>query len=170
MVGRRFGRLVVIEQAESQMYPCGASQRRWMCKCDCGNSAIVTTRALTSGDTRSCGCFKNEVTRGINLSHGKSRTRLYEVWKQMKKRCENPSDISYKYYGALGVKVCDEWKASYPAFERWMLEHGYDENAKRSESTIDRINPTMGYNPENCRVVDWYVQANNKRKNNARIG
>lgn len=33
----------------------------WKCKCKCGNEKIVTTNALVSGNTKSCGCYKNEI-------------------------------------------------------------------------------------------------------------
>ena len=72
--------------------------------------------------------------------------------------------VVYKLFGALGVTVCDEWKNSFTSFHKWMLEHGYDENAKRGKCTIDRIDPGGNYCPENCRVVDMHVQAKNKRR------
>ena len=170
MIGKRFGRLLVEKQAPNQSYPCGASQRRWVCKCDCGNEHIATTGALTSGCTSSCGCFKKEYDKARFTKHGKTGTRLYVVWKQMKKRCYNKTDISYRYYGERGITVCEEWKNSFPKFEKWMIDNGYDERAKRGDTTIDRINPNIGYCPDNCRVVDWQVQARNKRNVNANIG
>lgn len=80
----------------------------------------------------------------------------------MRKRCNNPKDKSYKYYGALGVKVCEEWN-SYQAFKVWALNNGYDENAPHGECTIDRINPFGDYTPNNCRWVNMMVQSHNKR-------
>lgn len=164
LIGKRFGRLVVIAQAEKKVYPCGAQMRQWKCRCDCGNETIVNTGALTSGNTKSCGCIQREKIGAQNRSHGKSKTRLYQVWKQMKKRCKNPNDRSYRWYGGLDVNVCEDWEGSFSKFEKWMLEHGYDDSAKRGMFTIDRIDPEHGYSPENCRVVDMKVQARNRRK------
>ena len=82
----------------------------------------------------------------------------------MKKRCKNPNDRSYRCYGGLDVNVCEDWEGSFSKFEKWMLEHGYDDSAKRGMFTIDRIDPEHGYSPENCRVVDMKVQARNRRK------
>ena len=81
----------------------------------------------------------------------------------MKKRCENPNCASYKWYGAKGVIVCEEWH-DYTKFKEWALSSGYDDTAKKGDCTIDRINPYGNYEPSNCRWVNMKVQANNKRK------
>lgn len=55
LTGRRFGRLVVEKEIESQ-----TPQRRWLCRCDCGLYTDAQSYALTSGHTRSCGCLRSE--------------------------------------------------------------------------------------------------------------
>lgn len=82
----------------------------------------------------------------------------------MKSRCFNPNYSEYKDYGGRGITVCDEW-LEYDGFRKWALENGYDENAKRRECTLDRIDINGNYCPENCRFVDMYTQANNKQYN-----
>lgn len=89
--------------------------------------------------------------------------RLRSMFYGMHTRCENPNHIGYKYYGALGVKVCKEWsgKDGFKNFLRWVIKDGtYKEGL-----TLDRKNPFRGYSPSNCRWVTWKEQANNKRKN-----
>lgn len=95
--------------------------------------------------------------------HGLNGTRLYRVWHSVKNRCYNKNNHAFKYYGALGVTVCDEWKNDFVAFRKWMLENGYDESAPWGKCTIDRIDPNGNYCPENCRVVDMVVQRHNRR-------
>lgn len=151
LTGVRFGKLVAIK-------PCGKKYNRtvWLCKCDCGKEVEVVGTALSSGNTSSCGC--------LSKPRGMFGTRLYNVWHTMKERCYVKSQTSYHNYGGRGIKVCDEWQEFIP-FMKWAYENGYDENAKRGECTLDRIDPNGNYCPNNCRWVSWDIQANNKNTN-----
>lgn len=91
-----------------------------------------------------------------------SPSRLYNVWKNMKVRCNNPHYKQYKYYGGRGITVCDDWN-DFRKFCEWSYANGYDENAKRGECTLDRINTDRGYEPSNCRWVSMKIQCSNRR-------
>jgi hypothetical protein len=71
---------------------------------------------------------------------------------------------AYKYYGAKGIKVCDEWN-SFPAFRDWAYANGYDENAPKGQCTLDRINGDKNYSPDNCRWVTHKEQVRNTNAN-----
>ena len=100
--------------------------------------------------------------------HPHHKDRLHHVWLSMRNRCSNPRNNSYYLYGAKGVTVCKEWD-DYEAFKEWAYENGYDENARRAECTLDRINPFGNYEPSNCRWVSMKVQNNNTRKHYAKL-
>ena len=86
------------------------------------------------------------------------RTPTYNSWRKARERVANPNEISYKYYGAKGVQMCDRWVDS---FENFLEDMG-----ERPEgTTIDRIDPHGDYEPDNCRWSTKQVQANNKRRN-----
>lgn len=162
LVGKRFGKLVVICEAERKPN----TPRMWLCRCDCGNTTTVRGSHLTDGSTKSCGCVNSELLIERNTTHGDSHSRLYGVYRSMLQRCYNPNTAKYRIYGALGVTVCDEWKESYESFKEWAYSNGYrDDSPLRSHKiTIDRINPFGNYEPSNCRWVDAKVQYHNQRK------
>lgn len=92
-----------------------------------------------------------------SLKHGKSKTRLYRIWLDIKQRCYNSKQKVYQWYGAKGIHMCEDWKNDYTTFEKWANENGYDNNL-----TIDRINTEGNYEPKNCRWVDFKTQSRNK--------
>lgn len=160
LAGQKFGKLLVVEQN-------GRTTDRhilWRCVCDCGNEINASSRDLKGGHTKSCGCLQKETVSNMRRKHGDRDARLYNVWKAMKKRCENPNDKSYKNYGGKGVSVCEAWH-DYCSFKEWATENGYDENAPFGRCTIDRIDPCGNYEPSNCRWVGMDVQSKNKRAN-----
>ena len=159
--GKKFGRLYVLESAGSD----SRGNQLWSCECECGNIITAKGYNLTGGVTHSCGCFKKEQLKKSITKHGHYYTRLRNVWNTMLQRCSNENTKAYKWYGARGIKVCAEWKNSFPAFREWALANGYDETAKRGDCTIDRINVDGDYEPSNCRWTTMAEQQRNRRNN-----
>jgi len=155
MIGQKFGRLIVIKE-------CGRTRHQkilWQCLCECGEYTNVTTGALNSGHTKSCGCYHRERASIANLKHGFARVGkkhpLYFVWRTMKNRCTNPT-VGSKYYLDKGIRVCPEWSSSFESFKDWALASGYKEGL-----AIDRIDNDGYYEPSNCQ---WLTRAENCRK------
>lgn len=89
--------------------------------------------------------------------HGKTETKLYKTWFNMKHRCYYPKSSHFEKYGGRGITVCDEWRKSFSAFEAWALSNGYKEGL-----SLDRIDGNGNYEPNNCRWADMTTQIRNR--------
>ena len=165
LLGKRFIRLEVISFAHRKR-----NTRYWNCRCDCGKFTVVDTFNLTSGNTKSCGCYSREICLEKSITHGMSKTRFYRIWCGMKNRCLNSNIPIYKYYGARGVSVCEDWLI-FENFKRDMYESYCEsvENRGVKNTTLDRVDCYGNYSKENCRWVDMKTQNNNRRDNIANM-
>lgn len=94
----------------------------------------------------------------ISRKHHMSGHKLYKKFFDMRTRCYNPNSQAYKYYGARGIKICDEWVQNPYSFVEWGMKNGYEDGLE-----IDRINPLGNYEPLNCRFVSRVVNSQNKK-------
>lgn len=154
--GQRFGRWTVVEFAGMDKY----SRALWRCVCDCGKMDDVASNNLRRGLSKSCGCYKSDISKQIHTTHGQCNTRLYKIWQGMKRRCYNPHEIRYNRYGGKNVSLCEEWASDFAAFADWAMNNGYNDSL-----SIDRLDPHGNYSPSNCRWVTVIEQANNKTNN-----
>jgi len=84
--------------------------------------------------------------------------KLRSIWRGMKSRCTSKTGNRWKYYGSLGIQVCQEWQ-DFEAFKSWALANGYKPGLE-----IDRRESTKNYEPENCRWATHVQQMRNRKK------
>lgn len=140
LIGKRFGKLVVLNYSHSDKNRCAL----YNCKCDCGNTRPVRARSLRIGMAVTCGCKKSykEITGtifGRMISNCKRRTRtlscsitiidLYDLWIKQDRKCA---------ISGLPLEI-----------------------AKNSTASIDRIDPSKGYIEGN---VQWVHRTINRMK------
>lgn len=151
--GAKQGKLEVLSRYHGEPHANGRTPIRWNCLCECGSEIVLSSTALREGSS-SCGCgYKRRPKNPDTVNRVESPTHI--TWRSMIDRCYNPSREAYKYYGALGVTVCERWKT----YENFLEDMG----ERPDGMTLNRVKGAKEYSPENCEWATRSVQAYDQR-------
>ena len=154
ITGQKFSRLTVIGPSDKK--------DRWICECECGVVKDYLRRALTSGGTKSCGCYLLETKSYLSPAsfHGYGGHPLYDTWKQMRSRIVNQNNSAYHNYGGRGLSMDVSWREGPTGFIEWAENSGWYKGCGLS---LDRIDNDKGYFPDNCKFSNRTEQNTNQR-------
>lgn len=148
--GQKFGMLTAMNVHRTE----NKRRTRWFCVCECGKEILVLSYSLRSGLASSCGCKQKRYKHGHTIKRRQSPE--YSAWIDMKKRCLNPNNKDFSYYGARRITICNRWKNS---FENFYADMG----TRPKGMILDRRDNDGNYEPGNCRWVTRKIQADNRR-------
>jgi len=149
LIGKRFNKLTVIDGPLNILNESKwkRKQRKWLCKCDCGNKVIRVTNQLNKGAATSCGCLSKERIVKLNTQHCRPFEWIYNSLSRCSKQRKHKLSLSFndflKFTKITSCHYCGdviEWKSR---------------NSKSSPDNcyyIDRKDNSIGYTKENCVV------------------
>ncbi len=127
-IGKRYGRLVVIEKTDKRYH----STTIYKCRCDCGNIVELTINKLHSGHTKSCGCLKRRTVDLTGQKFGRltvigfAYTKNKKNYWECKCDCGNTCFVPTTYL-TTGVTIScgcknEENRAALPNLDRGLVD------------------------------------------------
>lgn len=122
----------------------------------CGNVFVRGQReSVVNFQSRRFCCF--DCGRDTVKTHSRSRTPEYQSWRSLRRRCSDPTCPGYKDWGGRGITVCERWSN----FEAFFEDMG--PKPKGPRISVERIDNSKGYTPENCKWGTPIEQSRNRR-------
>lgn len=137
LTNQQFGKLTVLQQAKSRN-----NQTWWHCLCACGTSTLVSGVHLKTGNTKSCGCLRNQ---DRTLPTGVARLRAhFSTYRHSARIRKHTFSLSFEQFMDLVQKPCH-----YCGQEPQLLPLVPRQNGTSRANGIDRKDNSIGYTLDN---------------------
>lgn len=140
LIGKRYGSLLVIAEAESLKGHC-----RWLCKCDCGKTKLIVGISLRKGLTKTCGmCARKNFTGYKDVSGS--------MFRKMRNACvDRGLEFSITPEDIWNVYEKQDRKCNLSGLEIF-FKRNQDKGILQTAS-VDRIDSNIGYTKDNIQIV-----------------
>jgi hypothetical protein len=158
LLGQKFGKLTVIEEAEPRIYDNGHRKNMWKCRCECGNVTIVPVDRLMGGHTKSCGCLRNEYLHKRHYKDLKGETfgKLYVV---------DLADIRDKYSHIYWHCKCECGNELNVSSTQLITGHTKSCGCLHKETLVQRNKKNAKHNMCNSRIYNIWGSINDRCRN-----
>lgn len=157
LTGHKFGSLIAIKPSHKDT----SNTLHWEFKCDCGATHVARGNVISNQAKKnipnipSCGCveLRNKTKHGFRTST--NTHPAYRVYRGIMSRCYDVNTYTYKWYGAVGVTICSQWKDNPEAFVKWAINNGWKPGLHIDKDIIceeKNISPHI-YSPETCQWI-----------------
>ena len=146
---RNLGDWKVVEEISAERNEKQEIKRTVKVKCKCGYEKITNYDNI--GNSKSCFKCSMEKRKEEHAQYIEKHPLIKNIqsrYRKIKNRCYNKNSDDYKYYGAKGITMCDEWLNDFNAFYEWSLNNNFSKDKE-----IDRIDNNKGYSPDNCNYI-----------------
>lgn len=148
LIGKRFGNLVVIagplDITDDKEW--SKKQRKWLCKCDCGNEIVRVTNQLNKGVATSCGCLSKKRIVEMNTKDCRPFEWIYNNLSRCAKNSNKEMSLTFEdFLEFTKITACNycgdliEWKSR-------------GTKGGNNAYYLDRKDNTKGYLKDNCVV------------------
>lgn len=155
IIGNKYGKLLVIEKTKKPEGLVG-SKGYYLCKCDCGKEVVLVATSLTTGNTKSCGCYRKEKAF---INYGKaSFNKAFYTYKYNSLKRNFEFLLPKEEFLNLCKKDC-YYCGSFPS----NIQKNDSKNGDFVYNGIDRVDPLQGYTILN--TVSCCIRCNRAKSN-----
>jgi len=154
LTGLRFGRLLVQRLSKKS-----GKHKYWVCLCDCGNTKEILGPHMVNGHSKSCGCFRSEVSGARLRKHGRSKSDEFLMWNRSKARAKRKNlEFAIEISDIIIPSVC-------PLLNIPLVKGEGSYGPKPNSPSLDRLDSSKGYVKGNVWVISH--RANNMKSDSS---